>query len=129
MVNKVILDGVLTRTPYIAETNKGTKKALFTLEITTYEDKASTKYIEAECYGKNAEKIENLKGGEQVYAEGCLYRYKSTKFDKYLMAVVVDKVEVKGGSYDRPEPKAERAEEPKWNNDITFEISDSDLPF
>lgn len=132
MVNKVILEGVLARAPYICQTPTGNKKALFTLEITTYEDGATTKSIELECYNISAEKIEKLQGGETIYAEGKLYRYKSTKNDCYMLAVSATNVEVKKAPRAVQQPAqqySQPAPQPQINPEIYYEISDDDLPF
>lgn len=122
MVNKVILEGVLARAPYMTKSQNGGKKALFTLEIKTYEEGATTKYIEVECYGKSAEKIENCKGGETLYVEASLYRYKSAKYDCYMLAVGAKTVEI-ANAVSTVQPQQENSADYEYN------ISEDDLPF
>ena len=128
MVNITILEGVLTRTPYMTQSKSGGKKALFTLEIPPMEEGSTTKYIEVECYGKSAEKLEVCKGGELVYVEASLYRYKSTKYDCYMLAVSAKDVKVLGASDVKIEEKEHVQEEQQETND-EYEISEDDLPF
>ena len=73
MQNKVILEGELTRKPYINETSNGYKKASFTL-------KNGYNYIEMDSF-KDVETLEQLKGGETLKITGSLRKYKSTKYD------------------------------------------------
>ena len=121
MVNKVILEGVLARAPYMTQSQNGGKKALFTLEIKTYEEGATTKYIEVECYGKSAERIENCKGGETLYVEASLYRYKSAKHDCYMLAVGAKTVEIANITNTvKSQPQSA---------DYEYDISEDDLPF
>lgn len=135
MVNKVILEGVLQRTPYLTQTNKGTKKALFTLEITTYEEGATTKYIEIETYGSNVDKIERLVGGETIYVEAKLYSYKSTKYDCYITAVNANEVTVKTNVATNFKSQQSTQQEPVQQvvepslPESYYQISDDDLPF
>lgn len=132
MVNKTILEGFLTRPPYMTQSQNGGKKALFTLEIKTYEEGATTKYIEVECYGKNAEKVEPLKGGETVYVEAKLYNYKSTKYDCYMLAVSADKVEVQDTANAQPKKQIKEQEQQtqqEQNNGVDYDIDFDDLPF
>lgn len=112
MENKVILEGELQRKPYINETSNGYKKASFTL-------KNGYNYIELDSF-KNIEELEKLKGGETLSVTGSLRKYKSTKYDTYLLAINVDTVSVVGAT-----PKVEKVEEP----DISYDISMDDLPF
>ena len=112
MQNKVILEGELTRKPYINETSNGYKKASFTL-------KNGYNYIDMDSF-RNIEELEQLKGGETLKVTGSLKKYKSTKFDTYLLAINVDSVEVVGGT-----TKEQKAEEPY----ISYDISMDDLPF
>ena len=124
MVNKVILEGILQRSPYITQSQNGSKKALFTLEITTYEEKATTKYIEVEAYGKQADKVEKLDGGETIYVEGKLYAYKSTKYDKWMLAVSCQEVEIN----TQKQSPVQQVLEPSLPESY-YQISDDDLPF
>ena len=112
MENKVILEGELTRKPYINETSNGYKKASFTL-------KNGYNYIEMDSF-RNIEELEQLKGGETLKVTGSLKKYKSTKFDTYLLAINVDTVEVVGGT-----TKEQKVEEQEVKYDIDFDS----LPF
>lgn len=127
MINLVILEGNLSRPAYMTTTQKGAKKALFTLEITTYEEGATTKYVEVECYGKNADAIENLKGGETVSVLGKLYRYKSTKNDMWVMAVAAERIDVAGSKSISGKETYKPAE--KSEPAISYAVDFDDLPF
>lgn len=109
-MNKVNLEGTLTRKPYINTLPSGSKKAAFTLKVDNY-------YIDMDSFN-NIETLEKLKGEETLSVTGSLKKYKSTKYDTYLLAINVDTVSVVGAT-----PKVEKVEEPEY--DISF----SDLPF
>ena len=129
MINRTILEGVLVRPPFMTQSKNGSKKALFTLEITTYEDGATTKYIEVECYGKSAEKLETCKGGEIIYVEASLYRYKSAKYDCYMLAVGARDVEVAGMYSKNKEQPSEQPQIVEKEEGYEYNISEDDLPF
>lgn len=116
MQNKVILEGELQRTPYINETSNGYKKASFTL-------KNGYNYIEMDSF-KDVETLEQLKGGETLKITGSLRKYKSTKYDTYLLAINVDTVEVVGATPE-VEERTQKAEE----SFVSYDISMDDLPF
>lgn len=116
MQNKVILEGELTRKPYINETSNGYKKASFTL-------KNGYNYIEMDSF-RNIETLERLKGGETLKVTGSLKKFKSNKYDTYLLTINVDTVEVVE-TVAEIEEQTQKAEEPF----VSYEISMDDLPF
>ena len=116
MQNKVILTGELVRKPYMGETPNGYKKASFTLKI-------DNNYIEMDSF-KNINTLEQLKGGETLKVTGSLKKFKSNKYDTYLLTINVDTVEVVE-TIPEIEEQTQKAEEPF----VSYEISMDDLPF
>lgn len=113
MQNKVILEGELARKPYIGTTSNGNKKANIIVKVDNY-------YIDMDSFN-DVETIEKLKGGETLSVTGSLKKYKSNKYDTYLLAINVDTIKVVGAT-----PKVEeKVEEPF----ISYDISMDDLPF
>ena len=115
MKNQVILEGELQRKPYISTTQNGFKKASFTIKV-------ENNYIEIDSF-KSINTLEELQGGETINVTGSLRKYKSAKYDTYLLAVNADKVSVVGTSQIQKEEA--KAEEPA----IKYEVDFSDLPF
>ena len=115
MKNQVILEGELQRKPFIGTTSNGNKKASFTIKV-------DNNYIEIDSF-RDVETLERLRGGETINVTGSLKKYKSNKYDMYLLAVNADKVSVVGTSQIQKEEA--KAEEPA----IKYEVDFSDLPF
>ena len=115
MKNQVILEGELQRKPYISTTQNGFKKASFTIKV-------DNNYIEIDSF-KSINTLEELQGGETINVTGSLKKYKSNKYDMYLLAVNADKISVVGAA------QTQKAHIEESKPEISYEISFDDLPF
>ena len=115
MKNQVILEGELQRKPFIGTTSNGNKKASFTIKVDNY-------YIDMDSF-RDVETLERLRGGETINVTGSLKKYKSNKYDMYLLAVNADKISVVGAA------QTQKAHIEESKPEISYEISFDDLPF
>jgi hypothetical protein len=116
MINLVILEGELARAPFMGKTTTGLKKASFTIK--------TDQYVEVEAIGRNAELLENCKGGEIVNVTGSVRKYKSKKYDCYMLSISASIVKLVEDTHESKQTQVEESEP-----EISYEISFDDLPF
>ena len=131
-INRVIIEGYLTRDVEMRATASGLAVAGFTVAVNEKRKNAEGEYVDASLFGTRAEKLSKyLIKGTKVTIDGKLRYSQWTKDDetRHELSVIVDQLEFSGGKREQSDVTATSYKPSHAAPEPEIDLYDEDIAF